>query len=578
MPLITTEGVKCRDCYKCLRNCPVKAIEIHAEGNGAEVHARIIEDKCISDGRCVLICPQNAKRVESNLAEIKEAVKGGGKVAASVAPSFVSALSLPDPDKLVPALKKLGFSLVQETAVGAELVAFEHNILKNRTLISSACPVVVNLVEKHYPQLIQYLSPVVSPMIAHGRLLKQQDPELKVVFIGPCIAKKEEAASAQVAGAVDFVLNFAELQKWLEEEKIDVNHLQPAPFDGYQPDLARLFPVEGGMLRSTDLNTDLVETGSLALTGLENCIEFLKNLSSTGVPIKPGLFELLACTGGCIGGPRAATAKDLYRRREEVISYYNSRRTKDERSERPALPPRLMYRKYQSKSHLESQPSEREIIEILARTGKFKPEDELNCGACGYGSCREKAVAVYRGWAEVQMCIPYMRNRAELLSDRILTAMPNGVVIVTSGLKIISINGFAQRMFKVQAEELIGQELSTLFDPQYFRQVSASRLPVTVQNTYPDFELVTREIIFPLEHEGLVVGILVDITEEQYSRLQMKQMKAQTIHRAKTVIAKQMQVAQEIAGLLGETTAETKMLLSKLIKVMSEEENSNQKR
>ncbi len=576
MNLITTIQAKCRDCYKCLRACPVKAINFQTENN-QEVHAQVIQEQCIADGRCVQVCPQNAKRVDNKLDEIKALLSGGCQVAASVAPSFVSGLPLANPDLLVPALKKMGFSLVQETAVGAELVAHEHNLLKNKSLISSACPVVINLVEQYYPQLLPHLSPIVSPLIAHGRLLKIQDPKLKVVFVGPCIAKKAEIASAEVCDAVDYSLDFTELWQWFTEEKIDFSQLVPTPFDGYQPNLARLFPVEGGMLRSTNLSTDTFQTGSITLTGLENCIEFLKNLSVNGMPNKPGLLELLACNGGCVGGPRVATDKDVYRRREEVIDYYNSRSHTADCS-LPELEPKLMYRNYVNRAQKKILPNEQQIKDILAKTGKENLEDELNCGSCGYGSCREKAIAVYHGHAEVQMCIPYMRQRAEFLSNRILTTIPNGVIIVTDDLKIVEVNKFAEKMFKCLAPLVIGQELSRLFNPKYFQQVINTGLPMTIQNTHPAHGLVTREMIFPLEREHMVVGIFVDITQERQNQIQLKQMKTETIERAGQVIEKQMKVAQEIAGLLGETTAETKILLSKLIKLMSEEENSNQKR
>lgn len=577
MNLIATNEAKCRDCYKCIRSCPVKAISIKSNENTAEVYASIIDERCVHDGRCVLVCPQKAKKVPEDTDAVKKILSQGIPVAASVAPSFVAALPLPGPGLLPAALKRLGFSFVQETAVGAELVTREHRRIQTPgPVISSACPVIVNLVERHYPDLIPCLSPLVSPMIAHAHLLKMEHPGIKVVFIGPCIAKIGEAAFPGIEDAVDFAIGFQGLWAWFREEEIDMTTLPTSGFDGYRPGIARLFPVEGGQLRTSSMNTDMLDTNVLAVTGLENCIDLLGHLAEGYENNKmPQLIELLACSGGCIGGPLAVSEQDIFIRRKKVIDYYAARRKEEKNPDQDfpdiTLHTSLLYRQYQNRKVSPPYPDEEKIKNVLTQTGKFRPEDELNCGACGYGSCREKAVAVYYGNAELQMCIPYMRKRAESMSNLVLRSMPNGVVIVDYSLIILEVNPAAEQMFKSPAAKVIGQPLERLFDPANFARAIEEKKMLKVEASYPSYDTITRQIIFPLEMEKVAVGIFVNITEERRQKEQFDQVKTQTIRRAQEVIDKQMTVAQEIAGLLGETTAETKVLLSKLIELMREQ-------
>lgn len=575
MYTITTNEAKCRDCYRCIRSCPVKAIRTKVGDEGAELHVQIVEELCVLDGRCVQVCPQKAKKVSRDLDAVKELIASGKPVAASVAPSFVAALPLADPDTLPTILKRLGFKYVQETSLGAELVAMEHRRMGfDKALISSACPVVVNLIEKHYPQLLSCLAPVVSPMVAHGRYIKKQRQDFKVVFIGPCIAKKHEATDTDVADAVDYVLGFNELWEWIQGEGIEPSQLKAGDFDGPQPGITRLFPLDGGMVRSLSLSADMLETRVIAITGLKNCIDFLGHLAKDNIDNPPKLMELLACSGGCIGGPLVISQEDIYVRRQKVIDFYKNKalRNKEDcsfaKTDAVSLAQDLLKRKYFNKKLLLAVPSEADLQEILAQTGKYRPEDELNCGSCGYNTCRDKAVAVYQGRAEVEMCIPYMRKRAESTSNLVLNTMPNGVLIVNGELEIVEINPAAEQMFKCTAKDVLGRKLSMLINPVNFEQVLKSKTPMNVLHAYPEHDIMTREVIFPLEREDIVVGILVDITDEYRQREQLNEVKSQTIKRAQDVIEKQMKVAQEIAGLLGETTAETKVSLSQLIKLM----------
>lgn len=569
MDLICTIEARCRDCYKCVRECPVKAIRITDVTGSEAQRAEVMEDRCVHDGRCVLVCPQQAKKVRNNVDKVKELLSSGRHVVASLAPSFAAGFPV-KPGRVVSALRKLGFASVQETAFGAELVTEEHKKLPaGRTYLSSSCPSVVSLVEKHFPDLIPNLSPIVSPMIAHARIIKSMDPGAAVVFIGPCIAKKDEAEEEQYQGIVDAVLDFGETWEWLQEEIADFQHL-PAEFkeefDGPQAGTGKLFPLDGGMMRTAGMSMDRLDDKVLVISGLENCMDLLRHLQ-LGRACKVGLIELLACPGGCISGPMTVNEEDIFIKRQRILDYFNRSRPRENGREEPDFRDIDLSRGYSNRQVPLPEPSEAELNEIFARTGKTNPEDRLNCGSCGYPTCRDKAVAVYQGFAEMKMCIPFMREKAESVSNRVFASMPNGIIIVNRELKILEINDIARVMLGIPDKSLKGEDLSIYMDPVNFHQVAVngSVLNLTMNNEQRD--LITREIIFPLGPEE-IAGILIDITEDKKRKEQQDLLNNETIKRAEEVISKQMQVAQEIAGLLGETTADTKVQLTKLIKLV----------
>lgn len=581
MNLIKTNEAECRDCYKCVRYCPVKAISIKSSQDEGRVHVKVLDESCIHDGLCTSICPQKAKVVVSFLEDVKELLKRkSGMVVASIAPSFPVAIPLDDPGLFPALLKHLGFSYVGQTSVGAELIALEHwRVNTPGPLISSACPVVVNLVEQYYPHLISYLSPLVSPMVAHGRYLKSQFPGCTVVFIGPCIAKIGEAMSDEVKDAVDYVLGFNEVWNWIKEENIDLSKISQEGFDGYTPGPARLFPVEGGQLLASFMSTDIIDRDVQAVSGLDNCTALLENFTTATIDKRPNFMELLACSGGCLNGPYTASADDIYLKRIELMDYYKYdskwEQPLTQKVEKPSLPANLLYRKYRDRKVNLPVPDEVQIKDILAMSDKFEPEDELNCGACGFDTCREKAVAVYQGKAEPQMCIPFMRKRAESLSNMVLHALSDGVIIVGEDLTIQEINPAAEKIFDCTGS-VIGQKLEKLIDPSEFIRVFKEMTIVKSSICYLNNKMVTRQIIFPLGNRA--VGIFTDITAQLRKQKELQLVKTQTIQRAQEVIKKQMTVAQVIAGLLGETTAETKVQLNQLINLMKEDEVEKEER
>lgn len=573
MGLITTNEAKCTDCYKCVRTCPVKAISISNLSNRDALHVQVIDELCLKEGHCTKICPQDAKKLTNNdMDRLKMCINNRRELACSIAPSFVVGVPLKSPHLMPTLLRKLGFKVVEETSVGAGLVSRHHLQLGfEQPFISSACPVVVNMVEVYYPELIPMLAPVVSPMIAHGRDIKRRHNNIRVAFIGPCIAKKDEYTTPGINDAVDFVLGFDELWELVEQLGIDLNSLTPSEFDNPPTGAASLYPIDGGMFAGIKEGLANPAEDYLAVNGLDKCMDFLKHLSSGEIRQPPKLMELLACDGGCINGPLAVCHdQSIYSKWRKILGYFNEIKERSNVTGE-GLPAEQMQRSYSSKKVDYPIPTEAEIKELLAKTGKTKRSDELNCGACGYETCRDKAVAVYQGKAEPEMCIPYMRKRAESLSNIVTAAMPNGIVIVDEELKILEMNPAAEKMFKCSAQQMVGQRVNRLVNPDNFIRALNLGQTINVCSTYPDKNIVMDEFIFPVENAKIVVGIFVDITEEKKQREQFELVKNQTIMQAQEVIQKQMMVAQEIAGLLGEATAESKIQLSRLIKLMRED-------
>lgn len=572
MGLIYT-GAKCRDCYRCVRICPLKAIRMNSAGAKGKLHAQVIDELCVHCGQCILACPQKAKRPVSDLKQVQQLIAEGTPVVAVVAASFISALPLKNPDLVPTLLQELGFAEVQETSIGAGMVTKKYLELGfDKPMLVSYCPVVVNLIERHYPELIPMLAPVVSPMVAHGRVIKSINPYAKVVYIGPCAAKRDEAQLLGLHDTVDYFLGFNELWNWVQSKEIDLDNLSPSGFHNFTPCHNRIYPVEGGMIWT--VAEELREAGEsfITMSGLDNCIDFIKHLSNNEISNPPKLMELWACKGGCINGPLSLCLEEsLFMRQRKLLEYYNSSGECAFEIDEYKLPEIPLSRDFINRKVTQPIPSEAEIKAILARTGKHTPAQEFNCGNCGYNSCRDKAVAVFQGKAEVEMCIPYMRKRAESMSNLVMSAMPNAIVVVGKNLDIVEINAAAEKLFQCSASELVGQRIVALMPATNFLKVIQSGEMMNTTGTYPELGIITREIIFPVKGTDAVVGIFVDITSENRQKEQYDLLKSQTIQQAQEVIEKQMMVAQEIAGLLGEATAETKVQLGKLVKLMRQE-------
>ncbi|MGI6130590.1 MAG: [Fe-Fe] hydrogenase large subunit C-terminal domain-containing protein [Bacillota bacterium] len=569
MGVIKTITANCKDCYKCVRYCPMKAIRV------AGGHAEIIDELCVGCGTCVRMCPQGAKQVTDSKGAVRELLASGAQVILSVAPSFVASFDNASPASFAAAARKLGFSEVFETAEAAEHVALRSLEMVDACTspaIATSCPVVVNLVERYYHHLLDHLIPVASPMVAHGRMIKScKGPEVKVVFAGPCIAKKDEAGRAEVSGAIDAVLTFDELSDMFGQAGIDPADTTGAAgvSSGHCPGRARLFPIEGGMMATAGVSTDLIGGPDLCVTGMDNVIALLDNLQSQ---IGVRLVEIMACPGGCIEGPGASSEIDAWSKKRMVMEYAQQATVGLADGSLPSPSPPLLQVGFARREVDLPEPTEEDIRAILARTDKLSPSDELNCGACGYNSCREKAIAVFRGLAEVEMCIPYMRERAESMSNLIISTTPNGIVVVDRDLKIVSVNPAFEQVFGVKADDCLGRDVSTLLDPTPFRQVFETRELSRTGEAHLDGSLMTSQLLFYVSVRDVVVALVNDITTDYNRGRAIQKAREETLEKAGRVIDRQMRVAQEIAGLLGETTAETKLLLTQLIRQMQDEE------
>lgn len=408
--VVSTINGLCKRCYSCIRNCPAKAIKVE------QGQATVVPELCIGCAHCVEVCSQNAKRIISGIEKTLAAVKKG-KTVACLAPSFIAQYPQYHPGQMVSAIKKLGFTEVWEVAFGAQLVTnkYKREILFSQKekpyFISTACPAIVTLVEKHYPELIPLLIPVVSPMIALGKYLKALYGETcKVIFIGPCVAKKEEADDAMVLGSVDAVLTFQELDQMFQDLAIDPGTLSPGKWDSPNGNLGRLYPISGGLLRSASKNSDPLEYEILTIEGQENCMHFFNAINKDKSMVK--FVDILFCDG-CISGPMLKSNLNKLERQKLIVQY-----TKESISdEEPVLIPNSininLTRDFRNRSRKQIEPTETQIRSVLTELGKFTPEDELNCGACGYNSCREKAAAVFQGLAESKMCLPFLISSLE---------------------------------------------------------------------------------------------------------------------------------------------------------------------
>ena len=546
----------CKNCYKCIRHCPVKSIRF--SGN----QAHIVQNECILCGRCFVVCPQNAKQIADSTEVVRTLMSGRLPVIASIAPSFVANYENVGIESMREALKKIGFADVEETAIGATMVKKEYErILAEGTqdvLISSCCHSVNLLIQKHFPAALPFLADVVSPMQAHAADIKRRNPEAKVVFIGPCVAKKDEA---EYYNGVDAVLTFEELTAWLEREHVV---LEQKP-DEKEGGLARLFPTTGGVLKSMDCT----EKGYtyLAIDGVEICMAALRDIEAGR--LHKCFIEMSACVGSCVGGPVMEKARHSAIQGSLAVAEYAGEH--DFEVEMPS--PDDMRKAFGYFERDNRMPTEAEIANIMHQMGKNKPSDELNCGSCGYDTCREKAIAIYRGKAEISMCLPYLKDRAETFSDTIIKNTPNGIFVLNENLEVQQINRAALRMMNISREsDVLGEPVVRILDPKIFMDVKRTGRGVSGVHVYlAEYDrYVDQTIVFDRESR-ILICIMRDVTEEESEREKKEEVNRQTVEIADKVVEKQMRIVQEIASLLGETAAETKIALTKLKESIADE-------
>ncbi|RCX09629.1 PAS domain S-box-containing protein [Anaerobacterium chartisolvens] len=563
MSIIQFKEANCKNCYKCIRSCPVKAIAFNNE------QAQIVQDDCMLCGRCLTVCPQNAKSVKSDVHKVKSFINKNEKVYASIAPSFISAFSDSDAKKIFGILKRLGFTNVEETAIGAVQVSLEYDRLmrekKMKNIITTACPSIVFLVQKYYPELINQLAPVVSPMIAHAKMMKNiYGSRIRVVFIGPCISKKEECSDLQNDGVVDAVITFEELEWWMETDGVGFDIDDISDINRIKNSTARFYPAPGGIIKTLDIEARK-NYRCISIDGVDRCISILDFIKEGS--ISNYFVEMNSCTGGCLGGPCIRSLDGGFIESRDRLIGYVKKAPKDGGSEIVEDARVSLSKKFIPRTRKYSIPDEEKIREILSAIGKVDKDRELNCGACGYSTCRDKAIAVYNGKAELHMCLPYMRERAESFSNIIINSTPNAIIAMDTSLAIQEVNASAKELFYLKDTDAVGKSIYKFLECPDFQTVCETGENIIDKKYYYERydKTVEQSVLFVKEHK-IIIAVIKDITKEENQQQQMYKVRSQTVEIAQSVIEKQMRVAQEIASLLGETTAETKMILTKLKK------------
>lgn len=550
MNCLTLKKANCKNCYKCIRHCPVKSIRFSAN------QAHIIGNECILCGQCFVVCPQNAKEIANETEKVRVLIQSGDPVYASLAPSFIANYDGVGIQGMREALQKLGFADAEETAIGATIVKNEYQRMlaedDRDVVISSCCHSVNLLIQKYYPTLLPYLADVVSPMQAHALDIKRRVPNAKVVFIGPCVAKKDEAEYYE--DIVDAVLTYEELTEWLKAADVKI----VANRDDCEKSRARLFPTTGGILKTMTERSD--KFSYMAIDGVDNCMAALNDIERGNV--HNCFIEMSACIGSCIGGPvmekfHRSPVKDYV----SVVSYAGEK-------DFDVKPLEQMETKkhFDPIAHKLQPPSEAEIAEIMHKMGKNKPSDELNCGSCGYNTCREKAIAIYQGKAEISMCLPFLKEKAESFSDAIVKNTPNGLIVLNDNLEVQQINDAAMKIINLRSpSDILGDYVVRILDPTPYVKVRDGGKSIVNERMYlAEYQKYVEQTVLYDRATHLIIAIMRDVTEDVHAQERKVAVNQQTIEVTDRVVEKQMRIVQEIASLLGETAAETKVALTKL--------------
>lgn len=565
---IYTEPNDCQDCYKCVRQCPVKAIQI------VNNMASIDQDRCIYCGHCVKICPVGAKKVRDGVSRAKFILNSNTKVIASIAPSFISEFPHADYHQIVAALKELGFYGVSETALGAEIVSKQTaNFLEETKAgfsISSACPVVVELISKYYPKHTSKIIPYVSPMIAHAKLLKKlYGEDIKIVFIGPCVGKKLEADEHN--DLVDVAISFKDLENWFVKEKIELQDYEAFKDEKmipYKANKGSLYPIDGGMITGIKDRVSATDSKFMTFSGLRDIKEILDDIDTENTD-NTIFLELLACSGGCVNGPGSSKQSSIAQKRLKIINSLNEV-DEDRVSEEIDIEISKIYKEHPVKRRTNF--PEDEIKSALSLVGKLTDKDELNCGGCGYDSCREFAKAMLEGRAEKNMCVSYMRKVAQDKATVLLQKIPSGVVIVDQDLKVIELNIAFARMLGEDIESIFqaspgmeGADLTKLTSLcNYFSTALMTGKEITEIDVEDEGRLFNLSI-FNVQPHKLVCGIIQNRHNAEVN-------KKLVVERTREVIKQNMKTVQKVAYLLGENAAFTDSLLNSILETQDDDE------
>ena len=558
--IMRLKGANCKNCYKCVRACPVKAISILSE------KAKIDEKRCIYCGQCYLVCPQDARDLLSELDRVKAMIRNGEKVYISISSTFGEYFMKANLWQVAAALKKLGVSRVEETAIGTMRVMEEYEKLAEegnmKNIFTSSCPASNFLIQKYNPELIKYLAPVDTPMEARAKMMrKAYGDDIRIVIVGPCIACHKLAAITQNGKLIDAYLNFEELERWMESENVKITREEDHDTIMVSNYRARYFDESGGVFRA--LKTDIKYHYMLwNIDGAGRIKSTFKDLNDS---IRGYFMELMGCQNSCLGGPIMRLAgKDTFPGKDHWLFT-----VKDDNGGGAPNPSESaevdIRKKYISMDFYEPMPTEEELKDLLALVGKTKKEHMLDCSGCGYPTCRDKAIAVYRGMADPFMCIPYARDKAEAESNYLFEFMPNGIVLTDRDMKIADINPKALEILSGTKEDYLGRDVRDIMLTQFIDNARMKELDVINDVVECDkLNKVLAVTFFRITRHHLYTLVINDMTEEAEKRRKESQMRQETIDVAQEVVQKQMRIAQEIASLLGETTAETKLAVNRM--------------
>lgn len=568
MPIIDFKAAMCKHCYKCVRGCEVKSIMIR------DGHAYILPNRCILCGQCLQICPQSAKRLSSELSKVKEYVENKTPTVLSISSSYIGLFRYKKRGQVKAALKKLGFSDVRDYAEGAAFITEEYvKLLEQGTMkniITTACPSIVDLIEIHYPELIEYLAPTLPPSGIHARMLRREyGSNVKIVFAGPCIAEKKEARAVRTEQCLDAVLTFEELNKWLEDEGISFDDCEDEDFEESHLGANLRYPVSGGLLTAVSVTQQKKDNyRKFYVSGVKDCVDVCEALK-TG-EVKNCFIEMNACHGGCINGPATGGTVSSFKVKLDLEELLPKTPAELDKVGLPGTRIALE-RHFSDHSQKEKMPTEEEIRAILTKTGMANQEQDLNCGACGYANCREKAIAVYQGKAELNMCIPYLYEQAKSLSHLVMETSPNVILVLDEDMKILECSAAVEKYFNLKRREMRGRFLNEFAETEDVKTVFETKTSIHSKKLVDEKRgLVLFQNLAYISRSNMVIATFIDVTKDEELARKEQEKKKETMDLAQKVIYKQMMVAQEIAGLLGETTAETKTTLTKLCSLIDE--------
>ena len=548
---LTSNTSNCKNCYKCIRSCTIKSISF------SNNRASIIDDDCILCGTCYNACPQELKVIRNDIDKVKQLIADGHKVYVSLAPSFIAYYSDSDFSHVKEAILELGFAGVEETAIGATIVkkAYDEMIDSgNDIVITSCCHSINMLIERYFPDCLPYLANVLSPMLAHGKDMKKRyGDDIKTIFVGPCIAKKDE--SDKNKEFIDYALTFKELDQWLKNENVEIKNTETKDTD--EKTKARLFPTTGGIINTMECGNK--DYQYISIDGVKKAIDTLHDIQKG--KIHHCFIEMSSCEGSCINGPILSSKNQSIVKANIDIKQYAGINDFDCYQ----LEHQDIIHKYSSANISRALPSDSEIARVFEKMNKTDPKNQLNCGSCGYETCRDKAIAVIQGKAIAEMCLPFLMEKQESLSDKIVNNTPNGLIVLDENLNIQLINdSMCNILGSIKPNDVIGKQVTAILDPMNFIETLTEKNIYMRKEYLSEYNRYVENTIIHDEKFKLLICIIKDITNKELSDQKQKDIIAKTLEITDNVLNKNMIAVQEIASLLGETAAETKVALTNL--------------